>query len=339
MITKIGNYDIQAELGRGGFGRVYRAYDPRVRRLVAIKVLASDGDPDMLARFRAEAGLTGNLNHKNIVTVYEYGEQDGTPYLVMQLLEGENMAQIIEKKRPLSIMHKVQIMSQVAEALHYAHQNGVVHRDVKPANIMLLPDGNVKIMDFGIARMTGQGTRRTRQGDLIGSILYMAPEQFRNMDAGPSTDIFSYGVTFYELLTGQNPFHANDPGTAMYQITSVEPVSIREIAPECPEPLESIVHRSLIKDRDLRYQSLNDVFFDLQPILLELRQERAVKILEGVPQFIDAKKWEEADAVILLALELDPANRDARQLHGKVQDEIQQQARHKKVDTDRKSVV
>jgi serine/threonine-protein kinase len=177
MIERIGKYEIQAELGRGGFGRVYRAHDPGVNRLVAIKVLTSEGDPDLLGRFRAEAGTTGNLIHKNIVTVYDYGEHNGMPYLVMELLEGQNFYQIIHTGKPFSLLEKVGMMSQVAEGLHAAHLRGVVHRDVKPSNIMLLPDGNVKIMDFGIARVMGQSTtRRTRKGDLLGTILYMAPE-------------------------------------------------------------------------------------------------------------------------------------------------------------------
>src|SRR6266567_7739475 len=170
MIARLGKYEIQSEIGHGAFGRVFRAYDPQMRRDVAIKVLIAESDPDMLARFRAEAGATGNLKHKNIVTIYEYSDDQGKPYIVMELLDGENLQQVISRAAPLLLLDKVRILFQTAEGLASAHQHGIVHRDIKPANIMLLPNGDVKLMDFGIARVTGQAdARRTRQGDLIGT--------------------------------------------------------------------------------------------------------------------------------------------------------------------------
>src|SRR5438874_1179298 len=160
MIKSIGEFEVKSELGRGGMGRVYRAHDPRVDRDVAIKVLTTEGDTDLLGRFRSEAGTTAKLRHQNIVTVYAYGEQDGMPYLVMELLEGRDLKRVIQERQQLSLLQKVRIMHQVADGLCYAHQNNVIHRDIKPANIMLLPDGSVKIMDFGIARVTGRDSTR-----------------------------------------------------------------------------------------------------------------------------------------------------------------------------------
>src|SRR5262245_37554075 len=142
---QIGRFLVQSELGRGGFGRVYKAFDPTVSRLVAIKVL-TEGGKDILTRFRNEATVAGNLRHENIVTVYEYGEHEGQPFLAMEFLEGEELAYIISAKKPLTLLQKCQIMFQVAEGLNCAHRNGVVHRDVKPANIMVLADGRIKIM-------------------------------------------------------------------------------------------------------------------------------------------------------------------------------------------------
>src|SRR5215510_7348372 len=162
-MDKIGRYKIEGLIGRGGFGRVYRAFDPNVNRTVAIKVLHIESDLDeeqLLTRFRAEAKTTGTLFHKNVVTVYEYGEQDGLPYLVMEYLQGRDLEYILEKQEPLKLAEKVSLMQQAGEGLQYAHSKGIVHRDVKPGNIMVLHDGTVKLMDFGIARLLqDHGTR------------------------------------------------------------------------------------------------------------------------------------------------------------------------------------
>jgi serine/threonine protein kinase len=206
MIKNIGRYQIQGEIGKGGFGKVYRAWDPTVNRQVAIKILTVQGDDDLLTRFRNEAAAAGNLHHKNIVTIHDFGEHNGTPYMVMQLLDGENLQDIITHRRPLTLLDKLNIMQEVAEGLHCAHQHGIVHRDVKPANIMILPDDSVQIMDFGIARVTASASRQTRTGFVIGTVLYMSPEQFLpNMEADYRADIWAYGVIYYELLTGRHP--------------------------------------------------------------------------------------------------------------------------------------
>src|SRR5579872_122203 len=170
---RIGRFQVRTELGRGGFGKVYCAFDPTVGRLVAIKVLSEAGK-DIISRFRNEAIVAGNLRHNNIVTVYEFGDHGGNPFLVMEYLEGEDLHQIIAARKPLTLLQKCTIMSQVADGLNYAHRHGVVHRDVKPANIMVLADGRVKIMDFGIARLTANrdATRLTQQGSVIGTLLY-----------------------------------------------------------------------------------------------------------------------------------------------------------------------
>ena len=328
MIERIGKYQVIAELGRGGMGRVYRAHDPSVDRDVAIKVLTSEGDPDLLGRFRSEAGTTGKLNHKNIVTVHGYGEQDDMPYLVMELLQGEDLARVIREQKPLTLLEKVRIMYQVAEGLSYAHQNSVIHRDIKPANIMLLPDGTVKIMDFGIARVTSRNsTRRTQKGFLLGTISYMAPEQFRlGLDADQLVDIFAYGDVFYELITGVHPFHAEDPGTVMYRITAMDPKPVRELAPDCPESLSYIIHQLLAKDRELRYQSLRDALLDIEPTLFELRQHRATEILAEVQPMVQGGQLEAALIKVKEALELDPMSREARQLRDRLQQDLHRQA-------------
>ncbi len=223
MSSRIGRYEIQAELGRGGFSRVFRAYDPTVRRLVAVKTLNASCEPDMLVRFRNEAAAAGRLHHPNIVTVYDFGEHDGSPFLVMELIDGEDIERVISHNRPLALLKRLDILVQAAAGLHHAHTKGILHRDIKPANIMLQAEGAVKIMDFGVALLTqATADRITPQGSLIGTLPYMAPEQF--FGSGPSvmTDIFAFGVTSYKLLTGTHPFQAPELGSMMHNIANQE---------------------------------------------------------------------------------------------------------------------
>ena len=175
----------------------------------------------------------------------------------MEYLEGEDLHEIISSRKPLTLLEKCNILSQVAEGLYCAHRHGVVHRDVKPANIMVLADGRVKIMDFGIARLTGNrdATRLTQQGSVIGTLLYMAPEQFAGGEVDALCDIFAYGVVYYEFLTGRHPFEAPDARSLMYKISFEEPPPIRDFVPECPDALQRAVSRLLHKDREFRYQS------------------------------------------------------------------------------------
>lgn len=327
-VKTIGKYEIQAELGHGGFGIVYRAFDPTVGRPVAIKILTVEGNRDVLTRFRNEATSAGNLRHRNIVTVHDYGEFNGRPYLVMELLEGHNLADIIASGANLTLLEKMTIMDQVADGLECAHRNGVVHRDVKPGNIQLLPDGTVKIMDFGIARVDRdrEATRLTQQGDLIGTILYMSPEQFGGADADALCDIFAYGVTYFEFLTGKHPFRSADPRAVMFKITVEETPSVRSIAPDCPEGLDLILNRALQKDRELRYHNLRDLRLDAEPLILELKQEKAVELVADAHKLSDGKEPQKAIAIINEALDLDPANREARQLREVIQRQLQKEA-------------
>ena len=326
-VTTIGKYEIQAELGHGGFGIVYRAFDPTVGRPVAIKILTVEGNRDVLTRFRNEATSAGNLRHRNIVTVHDYGEFNGRPYLVMELLEGENLADVIAGGSNLTLLQKMTIMDQVADGLECAHRNGVVHRDVKPANIQILPDGTVKIMDFGIARVNRdrEATRLTQQGDLIGTILYMSPEQFGGADADALCDIFAYGVTYFEFLTGKHPFRSTDPRAVMFKITVEDAPSVRSMAPDCPEGLELILNRALQKDRELRYHNLRDLRLDAEPLILDLKREKAVALVAEAHQFSDEKEAHKAIAVINEALDLDPGNREARQLREVIQRQLQKE--------------
>lgn len=325
MIERIGRYQIRGELGKGGFGRVYLAFDPKVERRVAIKVLDADADRSLADRFHTEAMAAGNLHHKNIVTVHEFGEEDGKQFLVMEYLEGQDLHVTIGRKAPLTLLEKVEIMSQVADGLQYAHRNGVIHRDVKPANIMLLVDKSVKIMDFGIARLIKQTSARlTQSGYMVGTAAYMAPEQFRDAEIDALCDIWAYGVIYYQLLTGQNPFDAPDPAAAMYRVTNLNPPAATALNPECPEALSQVISRLLSRDRERRYQSLEDAQFDVEPVLSVLRRRRAAELLPQARALLDAGKVEEAQPVVREIVELDRGNPEGRKLRELVHRELKQ---------------
>jgi len=333
MARLIGRYEILTEIGRGGFGHVYRGLDPTVGRSVAIKTLASDGDAGMLTRFRNEATASGRLRHPNIVTIYDFGEQDGVPYIVMELLEGQDLQQVISGATPVSALNKVRIMTQIAAGLQHAHAHGVIHRDVKPANVMVLPDGSVKIMDFGIALITqATESRLTPRGAMIGTFRYMAPEQFRNAQTDARSDIFAYGLIFYELLSGVHPFHAADAGALMYNILSVDPVPIGELVPDCPKELQAVIGRLLKKDPEARYQNLDDVLFDIEPALGELRRKRAQELLQEVETAKSAQRFDTAQDLVRQILELTPGDDGVRKLREGIQIELRRQAVRPKVD-------
>ncbi len=320
MPDRIGKYEIRGEIGQGGFGKVYCGFDPTVGRLVAIKVLSSGGDPSLLARFRTEATAAGNLNHKNIVTVFEFGEDRGTFFLVMEYLEGRDLQHVMPEANTLKLVDKMNIMSQVAEGLQCAHQHGIVHRDVKPANIMLLADGTVKIMDFGIARLThANSARLTQSGYLIGTLSYMAPELLNGMEADALCDIWAFGTIYYEFLCGQHPFEATDAAAAMYKIMSAEPRRIKSVFPDCPEALDNVIFRLLAKDRESRYQSLEDVLFDTAPIRLELETQQAGRLVSQAQDLINRGKLEEAEPLIRRILALDPLHQEGRALRKELQ--------------------
>ncbi len=333
MLTKIGRYSVTAEIGKGGFGTVYRAHDPTMRREVAIKVLAATDDASLVTRFRAEAATVGNLHHKNIVTVYEFSEQDGTWMLVMELLEGVELRKLINGQPPLSILEKVEIMVQVAEGLHFAHERGVVHRDIKPSNIMRLTDGTVKILDFGIARLVRSAeSRLTQAGSLIGTVQYMAPEQFSDGVSDAGCDIWAYGAVFYEFLTGQHPFAAQEPSMMMYRILHQEPPPVGSLVPGCPPQLESLVHRMLAKSREQRIQSLDDAVLDLRGMVQQLGVSQVPMLLQEASRWLEAADEQRARALIRRAISLDPRNLEAQKLRERLQEVAHRSAIRPKIE-------
>jgi tetratricopeptide (TPR) repeat protein len=239
----------------------------------------------------------------------------------MEYLEGITLQELIGRNS-LSLLEKVEIMSEVADGLHYAHERGVTHRDVKPANIMRLADGSVKIMDFGIARIASEvSAKLTQTGFLVGSLMYMAPEQF-NGTSDALSDIFSYGVTFYELFCGRNPFSSPDPAAVMYRIINTDPTPVRSLANDCPEALDRIVRRTIRRPRETRYSSMSDVAADVRPLLLDLRREQGGKIYAEAEQLLAADQLDAAKSAVRRVLELDPIHAGARRLRSEIEETL-----------------
>jgi CHASE2 domain-containing sensor protein/tRNA A-37 threonylcarbamoyl transferase component Bud32 len=262
----LGRYEIAKELGRGAMGTVYLGKDPKINREVAIKTLRyeeidEDQRAEVKKRFFREAEAAGKLSHTNIVTIYDVGEDYDLAYMAMELLDGTDLTQYCQKDNVLPPRDVMKIISSVAQALDYAHGNGVVHRDIKPANIMVLKSGDVKVTDFGIARV--MATSKTQTGVILGTPSYMSPEQIAGQKVDGRSDLFSLGVVFYELLTGERPFQGDSIATLMFNITTSPPAPLKEIIPDIPERLASILEKLLAKDREIRYQQGRELVRDL----------------------------------------------------------------------------
>ena len=223
VLDAIGKYKILEKIGQGAMGEVYKAHDPILNRFVAVKTISAElgADDQLRKRFQREAQSAARLNHPNIITVYDYGEEQGKIYMAMELLDGADLKQAIAKRSSLSLDDKLSVVDQIAEGLAFAHANEVVHRDLKPANIHLLPNGQVKIMDFGLARLGG--SEMTRTGMVMGTPHYMSPEQVRGERADARSDVFALGCVFYELLTYRKPFDADSMHSVLFKVMQEEP--------------------------------------------------------------------------------------------------------------------
>ncbi len=273
-MRNIGKYEVVEKIGEGGFGTIFKGFDPHIRRFVAIKSCSSE-EQELRSRFFHEAQIAGNLQHRHIVTVYDFGVQDEVPYLVQEYLSGEDLDRKVKRKDHIPLPEKLLYLIQVARGLDYAHSKGVVHRDIKPANIRVLEDGTAKIMDFGIAKLTNQDTGLTQTGMTLGTAAYLAPEQIRGEPIGPATDIFSWGVTAWELFSYQRPFTGQHISTVLYQILNERQPPLRDVAPEVPAEIVAIIDRCLEKKPERRYASCAELLRDL---------DRAIQARRAGPQ-------------------------------------------------------
>ncbi|WP_347269110.1 protein kinase, partial [Paracoccus sp. (in: a-proteobacteria)] len=272
------HYRVLGKLGAGGMGVVYKAFDTRLDRSVALKVLPPDrtSDPERKRRFVLEAKAASALNHPNIVTIYDIGSHQGEDFIAMEFVDGKTLGELIPKQG-MTVKEAVRLAVQVADALAKAHAAGIVHRDLKPSNIMVDGDGRVRLLDFGLAKLTdraetGSGDKtlvhesKTAEGSIVGTVQYMSPEQAEGKKVDYRSDIFSFGAVLYEMITGRRAFQGSTAVSTLAAIIKEEPESVVETAPGTPRDLRRIVERCLRKDRDRRYQSTSDLRLALEEI-------------------------------------------------------------------------
>lgn len=317
--SRIGKYEVLRVLGRGGMGIVYLARDTMMGRDVAIKTLTEGyaGDPEMLRRFYQEAGHTGKLQHPNVVIVHDVGDENGQPYIVMEYLEGQPLDHIIHEQVPLHLAAKLHIIEQVCLALPYAHRQGVIHRDVKPANIIVLRTGVVKLLDFGIARMDRNlsNSGLTQTGVLIGTPHYMAPERFRGETLDGRSDIFSTGVLLYQLLTGKLPFDAEYPAI-IHQILSTPypPLALDPSVSNYVPQLITILDLALAKDACERYLSADEMAADLNTLSVEVKSQYVSELFEQSQKLVSTQDFARAQVQLQEILKADSRHAGAKLL-------------------------
>src|ERR1700691_4502439 len=273
--TKLGPYEIVSLLGAGGMGEVYRARDSRLKRDVAIKVLpqAFSLDADRLRRFEQEALATAALNHPNILAVFDIGTIEGSPYVVSELLEGETLRERL-RSGSIAVRKALDYALQIAHGLAAAHEKGIIHRDLKPENLFVTKDGRVKILDFGLAKLTqDEGgmhtslptmTQATEAGVVMGTAGYMSPEQVRGVTVDARSDIFSFGAILYEMISGKRAFHRDTAADTMSAILKEDPADFSETNRNISPALERIVQHCLEKNPEQRFHSASDIAFDLE---------------------------------------------------------------------------
>ena len=290
---QVGAYQIRGVVGSGAMGMVYLAHDPAIDRLVAVKTIhrrlleSSEDEPNVAARFRVEAKVAGRLTHRNIVPVYQFGEDDDCAYIVMEYVAGRNLRDYIQSPRKLLVPHVLSLMTQLLDGLHYAHERGVIHRDIKPANLLVADDGRLKITDFGIART--ESSNLTRNSSVIGSPGYIAPEQYIGREVDRRVDIFSAGVLLYQVLSGTTPFAGTDEAI-MYKIVYEPHQPLSKLLDDATfAPFDAVLDRALAKDPAQRYPTA----MAMRTALLALSAEPVPDVLP--PEVVLAPRLEGVD--------------------------------------------
>jgi len=323
-MKKIGKYEILEELGRGGMGVVYKAYDSLMERQVAVKVILEMAleMPEVKSRFYREARTAGKLSHENITIVHDVSEDEGRPYIVMEYLTGSDLRSLLDRHEPMTLAQKLDYATQICRGLAYSHSMDIIHRDIKPANIRILGNGKVKVMDFGIARLGSSNLTST--GAVIGTPFYMSPEQIQGRKIDKRSDIFSFGVLFYELLTDKKPFSADEPTAVMYKIVNETPEAIEETKIDHHPGLQEIVSKTLEKDPGRRYQDLNEVADHLQTLLIKLKSEekkgaeeqrkKIERLLSESKNLLKKNRFKKAIDAAEEAIRIDKTNSEAAKL-------------------------
>src|SRR5262249_21707670 len=307
---QLGSYQILSLLGVGGMGVVYKGHDVRLNRSVAIKVLPRDkmSDPERKRRFVQEAKAASALNHPNIITIYDIGNESGIDFMVMEYVGGKTLDQRIPR-RGMKLNEALKLAIQIADALARAHSAGIIHRDLKPSNVMVTDEGLAKVLDFGLAKLTEisesgeEGTRtlqsQTEEGMIIGTLSYMSPEQAEGEKVDARPDIFSFGAVLYETVTGQKAFEGDSKLSTPAAIAKQDPKAINQLVPDTPPSLEKIINRCLRKDPGWRFRHMDD----LKVELAELKEELAASKLRGPPLTIRSawRRWIWAGVTLVVA--------------------------------------
>jgi serine/threonine protein kinase len=293
-LDKVGKYKVLAKIGEGAMGEVYRAHDPFLNRHVAIKTInpSLGHDPQFRGRFEREAQAAAQLNHPHIITVYDFGKEEGITYIVMELLEGHDLKEAIGAGLFVSLRDKLGLMQQVCDGVAYAHTKGIIHRDLKPGNIHIQPNGQAKVLDFGLARIPT--SEMTRAGTVLGTPHYMSPEQVRGEKADARSDVFSLGAIFYEVLTGWRPFAEDSSDRVYKRILEEEVTPVRQWAPQTPDVVAAVVERALSKDPAQRYANAGA----MAAMLRRVQQSLPPRLLQGDPS---ATRWDEAEETLVSA--------------------------------------
>jgi len=285
MVGKIlkDRYQIEEKVGEGGMAVVYRARDALLNRPVAVKVMRRElvSDANFVERFRREAEAAAALNHPHVATVFDFGEQDGEYFLVMEYLPASNLKRLIEERGPLPPKVALEIAIQVCDALKYAHSNGIIHRDVKPQNVLFTDDGKAKLTDFGIARAITAQTPLTGTGQLVGSVHYMSPEQARGLGASERSDVYALGIMLFEMLSGKVPFDADTPVAVALKHIQEQPPAIREIDPSLSSSIEYVISKALRKETTARYQNAHELMQDL------VKVKEGHQVVPGIPPAVE----------------------------------------------------
>ena len=320
-VTQIGKYQVLGILGVGGMGVVYRGLDNAVGREVAIKTI-TEANEELRHRFMLEA-RSGILNHPNIVTVYDFGEQDGNPFIVMEYLPGDSLENLLKAGRQFSLIEKLEMIRQLCSGLGYAHSKGVIHRDIKPANMMVQPDGNIKIVDFGVARLENR-SGHTQAGMVIGTFHYISPERLLGKSTDGRADIWSAGIILYLLLTGRLPFPGDDPAT-LHRVVREHHEPVTSIVPGYPASLDNLLDRALAKDPIDRYETAEEMAVDIEAINDGLKQEHVAEALGNVKLQMEREQWSAVRPVLLDLQRLNPQNTEVKKLLREVQEKVSKQ--------------
>ncbi|MDA8018173.1 MAG: protein kinase [Thermoanaerobaculia bacterium] len=333
-MDSIGKYEVLEKIGSGGFAIVYKGFDPFLKRAVAIKVCYSR-DEETRQRFFREAEIAGNLVHKNITTIFDFGLHDQMPYLIEEYLPGEDLAHMIRRQEPQHLEQKLDFLMQIASGLEYAHQQGVIHRDIKPSNVRVVDGTVLKIMDFGTAKLANVESHLTQTGMTLGTVAYLSPERLLGKPSGTNSDIFSFGVLAFELLSFRRPFSGRNIPHLIDQVLNAAPVALGDVWEDCPPRLDALVQRSLAKDPAERYADCSEVLRDLDEVVIELTGSSAPSreslsgtqkvgvppvnlqltgLLDRARQLHARGKFQRALLILEEVLEMDPGNQDAKQL-------------------------